>query len=82
MTTMTETPMPSIGSRWRLKRDIDRYPHFIAPKGAVGTVTDTYNSCISLKLDFQLAGAEGWDNEVVWAEDAVGRFPEDCERVG
>lgn len=80
------TKLPAVGSRWKLKRDVDRFPHFVAPAGAEGTITDTYDSNISLRLDEPLAGAEEWDNEVVWAHGNAGGRPdriffEDCEAI-
>lgn len=80
--TSSTIQLPAVGSRWRLRHNVDRYPHFIAPEGAYGTVTDTYDSNISLKLDEPLAGAEDWDNEVVWAEDPKAEnFARDCEAI-
>src|SRR5262245_33755058 len=55
-----------VGRRVRLTNDIDRYPHFIAPKGATGTVTEAHPDLYSVKLDELLPGAEEWDNEVCW----------------
>jgi len=72
--------LPTVGDRYRLARDVDRYPHFIAPSGAAGTITQADAHGIALKLDEPLPGAEEWDNEVVWAEDQVDSFGEDCKR--
>jgi hypothetical protein len=55
------------GMRLRLRHAVDRYPHFIAPAGAVGTVTHADSNVLCLRLDEYLPGAEEWDNEVVWA---------------
>lgn len=73
--------LPAVGSRWRLKHDVDRFPHFVAPAGATGTVTDTYGAHISLKLDEHLPGAETWENEVVWTDADTERFAQDCEAI-
>lgn len=54
------------GTRVRLKRDVDRYPDFVAPEGAEGTVTKNWDDLIAVKLDEDLDGAEEWDNEVQW----------------
>lgn len=72
--------LPSVGDRYRLARNVDRYPHFIAPTGATGTITQADGHGIALKLDEHLPGAETWDNEVVWAEEQVADFAVDCER--
>ena len=60
------------GQRVRLKRDVDRYPSFIAKKGMEGTVVaipgpDDMN--LAVKMDDHIDGAEEWDNEVHWIED-------------
>jgi hypothetical protein len=55
------------GMRLRLRHDVERYPHFIAPAGAVGTVTCVDSDVLCLRLDEHLPGAEEWDNEVVWS---------------
>jgi len=59
----------NIGTRLRLTRNVERFPHFIAPKGATGTVTDVTDGNISVLMDDHLAGAEEWDNEIVWSAD-------------
>ncbi len=80
---------PAKGSRWRLRRDVMRFPHFTARAGLTGVVSsdpDDYNIC--LRIDAHLPGAEEWDNDVCWApEDAMEQdcaafaFLADCERV-
>ena len=70
---MTATPKP--GTRVRLLHDEDRYPHFIAPRGATGVVVDTgAPEVFAVRLDHHLHGAEEWDNEVHWydVDDAFG----------
>lgn len=75
-----DTGIPAVGSRWRLRKSVERYPHFVAPAGAVGIVSDTYEAHVSLRLEgTPLKGAEEWDNEVVWADDDGSRFRGDCE---
>lgn len=56
------------GQRVRLAREIERYPHYVAPAGAEGTVTKNDKDLIAVRLDDQLEGAEEWDNEVQWYE--------------
>lgn len=53
----------------RLTRDIERYPDFIAPEGATGTVTKVWDDLIAVELDEHLEGAEEWGNEVQWYAD-------------
>lgn len=58
-----------VGTRVRLTQDVERFPHFIAPKGAVGTVTSNDEYGFWVKLDAHLPGAEEWDNEIQWSPD-------------
>ena len=64
-----------VGTRVRLRRDVARYPHFVAPAGATGTVSRRDDLYVEVTLDAYLRGAEEWENAVVWiAEDDA---PED-----
>ncbi len=55
------------GTRVRLTCDVERYPHFTARKGMVGTVTMMeMDEAVCVRLDEFLPGAEDWDNEVCW----------------
>ena len=63
--------LPPVGSRGRLRRSVDRFPHFVAQAGATGTVTEATDSLIALRLDEFLPGAEEWDNEVCWTPDDI-----------
>lgn len=75
------------GTRVRLKRDVDRYPHFVAPEGAEGTVTKNWDDLIAVKLDEDLDGADEWDNEVQWYDGMYANenfrevFQEDVEAL-
>jgi hypothetical protein len=79
--------MASKMGRVRLVRDVDRYPHFIAKRGSVGTVIAHMDTAgdghISVKLDDHLPGAEEWNNEVIWDEcwDGLLDFFEDVEAL-
>lgn len=57
---------PPVGARVRLTEDAERFPHFIADKGAVGTVTMDDDHLYAVKMDEHLDGCEEWDNEVCW----------------
>lgn len=63
--------LPAVGSRGRLRRSVDRFPHFVAQAGATGTVTEATDSLIALRMDVPLPGAEPWDNEVCWTSDDI-----------
>lgn len=54
------------GTRVALRHDIERYPHFIAPKGATGVITEADHELFAVKMDEVLVGAEDWDNEIHW----------------
>jgi hypothetical protein len=32
--------LPAVGSRGRLRRSVDRFPHFVSPAQSTGTVTE------------------------------------------
>lgn len=53
------------GTRVRLLHAEERYPHFIAPQGATGTVVDRGMN-LAVRLDETVEGAEEWENEVHW----------------
>jgi hypothetical protein len=82
--------LPAVGSRGRLRRAVDRFPHFVAQAGATGAVTEATDSLIALRLDEVLPGAEEWDNEVCWTSDDIESadqtvtavFYEDVEIIG
>lgn len=54
------------GARVRLIRAIDRSPDFVAPAGAIGTVTEQTDDDLFIRLDEYHFGAEEWDNQVQW----------------
>lgn len=64
-------PAPKLerGERVELIRDVDRFPHFIAKGGMVGTVTEATDDLVGVRMDDHLAGAEEWDNEVCWSRE-------------
>lgn len=75
------------GQRFRLRRDVERYPHFTAPAGMLGTIATVDYGEICLCMDEMLEGAEDWENEICWSDcmeadgDLLKCFLEDCERV-
>jgi hypothetical protein len=63
-----------VGTRVRLTREVERYPHFIAERGRAGVVVEATPDAVSVRLDEHLPGAEEWDNEVCWyGPDWTGR---------
>lgn len=87
---VTSEQLPAIGSRGRLRRSVDRFPHFVAGARATGTVTEATDTLIALRLDETLPGAEEWDNDVCWTSDDIETadqtvaavFYEDVEIIG
>lgn len=59
--------MLAVGTRIMLRHDVDRYPHFIAAAGSVGTVSDASDGVVCVRMREHLPGAEHWDNEVLWS---------------
>lgn len=60
-------PTFEVDTRVRLKVDVDRYPHFIAPAGITGTVVDDSGGVLSVRMDEEVPGAEEWSNELVFS---------------
>jgi hypothetical protein len=54
------------GYRFRLIREVDRFPGFVAPQGLTGTVTVVLGGEIRGRIDQPVLGAEPWDNELHW----------------
>jgi hypothetical protein len=73
---------PPLGTRVEFTRPVERYPHFLVPAGATGVVTrdGTDHHLYSVKLDDRLAGAEDWDNEVIWVLDTGSNPADDIAR--
>lgn len=71
----------AIGTRVRLVRDVDRFPDFTAKAGATGIVTTNAPDFFAVKLDVELDGAEGWDNEVHWHGEMLADISAEVEVV-
>jgi len=56
--TVAAEQLPAVGSRGRLRRNVDRFPHFVPQASATGTVTEGTDSLIALRMDEPLPGAE------------------------
>lgn len=72
---------PLVGMRYRLRRDVDRFPHFIAPAGSTGTLDELNDGEIWLRLDEPLAGAEEWANRLEWYGPHLVDFDADAEPI-
>ena len=67
-----------VGDRVELARDVDRFDAFIAKEGLRGTISEISERCVSVRLDEPLAGAEEWDNNVIWgSSDQLDEFNDD-----
>lgn len=72
--------LPKPGTRVRLTRTVERYPHFSAGRGMEGVVTEATGELFAVLLDDFMPGAEEWDNEVHWYPRNCGEWPfEDIE---
>lgn len=81
--------VPAIGARIMLKAAVDRFPDFLAPSGATGTVNYINGdvSLIGVLMDVMLPGAEGWNNNIQFYDhdtreinmSAIGDFLESCD---
>lgn len=61
--------MLAINTRVRTTQVIDRYPHFLAPAGATGTVVAVEPSFVAVRMDEPIEGAEEWNNQIHWGPD-------------
>lgn len=68
---------PRIGTRFELRRHVDRSPDFIARAGMKGTLVEDVDGQFSILMDDHVEGCEEWHNEVVWNFDAWEK-PEDA----
>lgn len=73
---------PLLGKRVKLKREVDRYPDFVAPEGMTGVIVMMENDFIRVQMDQPVYGAEPWDNEVHWQWEDVSNFEDDVEILG
>lgn len=55
-----------VGTRVRLRRNVERFPHFIAGEGTTGIVVTT-DEQFCVRMDDHLPGAEEWENEILWS---------------
>lgn len=70
---MTNSIQP--GYQFTLRRDVDRFPDFVARKGMTGTVVSVLqDGTIAARMDQHLDGAEEWDNEIWWQPDRHEEF--------
>ena len=63
---MTQGSDIAPGYRFKLLRDVDRFPNFRAEAGLTGTVTSADESGVWARMDDHVAGAEQWDNQIHW----------------
>jgi len=73
-----------IGTRIRLIRDVERYPYFIAKAGLEGVITENNEFHIAARMDTPLAGAEQWDNNILWNDcnEGMEAFVDDVQLIG
>ena len=72
----------SPGTVVRLRRDVERFPDFIARAGVTGVVVRVDSDAITVRLFMWLRGAEEWGNEVQWYRDSMlGEASDDMEVI-
>jgi hypothetical protein len=57
------------GYRFKLRRDVDRFPDFLVRKGSTGTVISAHKGSIVALMDHVIEGAKEWENHVIWEHD-------------
>ena len=89
-TPPTKDDFPHVGQRVRLRRDVNRYPDYVASAGLEGLIVGTEDG-IRVKMDQPLRGTEAAGNCICWPLQAeprqeegeekslVARFKKDCE---
>lgn len=72
-----------IGDVVELKRDVERYPQFIAKKGERGTIVEMDEDQISAKMDKKIDGAEEWDNCLQWykSDETIQDVKNDIQKI-
>ena len=79
---MTTLHAFKVGDRVKLLRDVDRFPDFIAHKGATGTVCCVeINGDLAVTMDDHIDGAEEWDNDIGWYDVYSDDIVDDLELV-
>lgn len=70
-----------VGKRVRLRRDVERYPDFIAWQGMTGVVEELQpnDTCLAVAMDERIDGCEYWENKVLW--DNQKEFIKDVEFI-
>ena len=76
-----------VGDKVALARDVERFPSFIARKGATGTVcridTDSEGGIwdMAVRMDETIAGCEEWNNEIYWTDEYLDDINEDLVKA-
>ncbi len=71
------------GTRVRFVCEVWRYPHFIVPSGAVGTVVEWDEEIVRVRMEEDLGpGAAEWNNEVHWYAQADDDPAHDIAAIG
>lgn len=68
---MATCPIP-VGTLVRLTHDVERYPHFVARQGLVGTVISNRPDLDLFEVGGfreRIIGAEEWGNAILWSND-------------
>lgn len=71
--TVSASVFPRVGDRFELTADVERFPDFIAKAGLRGRVIEIADfGRIYGQMDEKLAGAEEWNNCVIWDVSSGG----------
>ena len=66
-----------VGDRVRLRRDVERFPHFIAREGLAGVIVP--GDAVWVSMTEHLPGAEEWGNSISWYDDDLAELAGDLE---
>jgi hypothetical protein len=68
-----------IGKRIRLRREVERFPDFIAWENSTGVIDNVDKYQIVTKMDEPIDGAEHWHNCIIWQDQHLADFEQDVE---
>ena len=59
-------PSLAAGYHFKLICQVDRFPDFLTPSDLTGVATVVDDSGVWGRMDQHIAGAEQWDNQILW----------------
>ncbi len=77
-----ERLVPMVGRCVRFRRDVERFPNFMAKAGMSGKIDEYGEDHIAVRVHQDLGeGAEEWENHVIWREETLDEFLKDVKVI-